>query len=735
MGATLASSVRLTDGMTPVLNAITNALDITINSFAALQNQSHNVIDTASIQSARAQLNIAGAEISKIEDGIEYSKQKQNGFNSSVKQGATFAQELKNQFMGILSVTALIAGAKKAIELSDSVTQTNARLQMPVDDGGSVSDLQNKIFASAQRSRADYMSVSDTVAKLGLRAGDVFKNNDETIQFAENLNKEYAIAGASQEEMASASLQLTQALGSGVLRGEEFNAVFEAAPNVMKTIADYMNVPIGQLRNMAAEGQITSDIVKNAMLSSTDTINQQFEQMPLTFSQIWTSFKNIALRAFDPVLQKLREFANNENFKNFSDGAAAVLGTVGNLIVWVLDGIGSIAGVIYDNWSIIAPILWGVLTPLLLYKGAMMAISICEGIVSGTKTALALVSFIHAAATGAEASATATETAAQWGLNAALLACPLTWIIVAIIAIIALVYAIVAIINKLAGTSVNATGVIAGAFSALGAFIGNIFLSVLQSGFAVVESLQNGWAAFANFFANILNDPVASIIYLVRDMADVVLNIIEHLARAIDTVFGSNLADAVSGWKDGLSSTADSLAQKYGNGNYQEVVQKLDINNELSKIGIDLETFRFNYTDSYNSGYDWGSNIGGDLSNILSGANIPEIGDQNNSLGDYSGGGINEVSDALEDIDGNGKSTADNTEKAANSLSSIDSNMSILKALAERAVISQFTNASVKVEMNNTNYINSDIDLDGFENRLVKTLKEYSAIGVEGVHK
>ena len=499
MGATLASSIRLTDGMTPVLKSITSALDITIHSFAELQNQTNNPIDTASIQAASEQLKIAGAEISRIEDDIARSKQQQDGLNNSVKQGSGFARDLKSQFMGILSITALIAGAKKAVELSDSVTQTNARLSMTVDDGGSVKELQDKIFASAQRSRADYLTVSDTVAKLGLRAGDIFKNNDETVQFAENLNKEFAISGASQEEMASASLQLTQALGSGVLRGEEFNAVFEAAPNIMQTVADYMNVPIGQLRNMSAEGQITSDIVKNAMLSATDSINQQFKQMPLTFSQVWTGFKNIALKAFDPIMLKLSEIANSEKFQAFSQSAGQALGTVGNIVSGVLDMISSIGGFIYDNWSMIGPVVWGILTPMLLYQGAIMAISIWEGVVAGTKLVLALASYAHAAATGTEASAAAAATAAQWGLNTALLACPITWIIVAIIALIAIIYAVVALINKLAGTSISATGVIAGAFSTVGAVIGNIFLAILQSGFAVVESLQNGWAAFANW--------------------------------------------------------------------------------------------------------------------------------------------------------------------------------------------------------------------------------------------
>ena len=212
--------------------------------------------------------------------------------------------------------------------------------------------------------------------------------------------------------MASASLQLTQALGSGVLRGEEFNAVFEAAPNIMQTVADYMNVPIGQLRNMSAEGQITSDIVKNAMLSATDSINQQFKQMPLTFSQVWTGFKNIALKAFDPIMLKLSEIANSEKFQAFSQSAGQALGTVGNIVSGVLDMISSIGGFIYDNWSMIGPVVWGILTPMLLYQGAIMAISIWEGVVAGTKLVLALASYAHAAATGTEASAAAAATAA-----------------------------------------------------------------------------------------------------------------------------------------------------------------------------------------------------------------------------------------------------------------------------------------------------------------------------------
>ena len=191
------------------------------------------------------------------------------------------------------------------------MTSTTARLNMIVDDGGSVEALEEKIMQSAQRSRASYLDTAQAISQMGLLAGDAFQTNDELIQFTETLNKQFVIAGANQAGASAATLQLTQALSSGVLRGEELNSVFEQAPNVIQSIADYLDVPIGSIREMASEGEITAEIVKNAMLSATQSVNEQFESMPMTWGQVWTQMQNIALTALQPVLNLISWTANN----------------------------------------------------------------------------------------------------------------------------------------------------------------------------------------------------------------------------------------------------------------------------------------------------------------------------------------------------------------------------------------------------------------------------------------
>lgn len=207
-----------------------------------------------------------------------------------------------------------------------------------MNDGLQTTDeLQSMIMKSANRSRAAYQTTADAVSKMGIMAKDAFSNNDELIKFTELINKQFTIAGTSAAGIDAAMLQLTQAMSSGVLRGEELNSVFEQAPTIIQTIADYLDVPIGKIRDMAADGQITSTIVKNAMLASADEINAKFEAMPMTFAQVWTIAKNIALEAFTPVIQ----------------------------------AIGSGAQWIYDNWSTIAPIFWGLASAALAYAVAL----------------------------------------------------------------------------------------------------------------------------------------------------------------------------------------------------------------------------------------------------------------------------------------------------------------------------------------------------------------------------
>lgn len=702
--ATIRTAIQITDGMSPAFRSMNNAMNIVLNSFESLQSASHNAVDTSSIQTAREELARAETSFNQVEQEIREANQQQQRFNDDIRNGQSAASGLHSKFVKIAAAVGMAFGTKKIIGLSDTIVQTTARLDMMNDGLQTTEQLQQMIFQSAQRSRAAYADTADIVAKLGQRAGDAFSSNRETIAFAENLNKMFVIAGASQQEMASASLQLTQALGSGVLRGEELNAVFESAPNIIQSIADYLDVPIGQIRNMASEGQITADIVKNAMLTATDEINEQFENMPMTFAQIWTQIKNEALMAFQPVLERMNEIGNGEQFSNLISNVINGIVIIATLAAELFDIITSIAGVIADNWSWLEPIVWGIVAAFVAYNGVALitnAILAIQGIQAK----------IAAASQMMQAGATFTATVAQHGLNAALYACPLTWIIILIIALIALFYAAVAAVNHFAGTSVSATGIIAGAFMVALAFIGNLFVGLWNLIVDVAASIWNVVATVAEFFANVFNDPIGSIVRLFAGMADAVLGILEGIASAIDAIFGSNLAGAVSGWRSVLDDAVTDLV-----GEAEIKVPRMDTE------GLKLD--RFEYGAAWDMGYTAGENFENniDISNILGGAS--------DSLEAF------EMGNALDGIYKGVDDTALNTASMKDSMDASEEELKYLRDLAEQEAINRFTTAEISVDMGGVvNQVNSEMDLDGVVTYLEETLYETMEIAAEGVHE
>ncbi|MFC4355304.1 tape measure protein [Chryseomicrobium palamuruense] len=491
--ATIRTQIELMDNMTSPLMHVTNAVNSTVNALEGMDRALNSSFDSSAFDSIRQDLNAANAQFDEMTNNIRQNERAQENLNKDIRAGSSAVDSLQNKVLALVATYATFHTLGNGLNLSDQLVQTTARLNMMNDGLQTTEELQKMIYASAERSRGSYLATADIVAKLGLRAGDAFDSNKETIAFAENLNKMFIIAGASQEEMSSASLQLTQALGSGVLRGEELNAVFESAPNVIQAIADYMDVPIGKIREMASDGEVSAEIVKNAMLSATDAINDQFEQMPLTFNQIWTGFKNQSLMAFQPVLQRMNEIANSEGFQNMISNLVNGMMILAGITMTLLDTISAVSGFIVGNWSIIEPLIMGIVTAMGIYAGYLIVIRTLEMISTGIKIASALASYAHAAATGVQASATAAATAAQYGLNTALLASPITWIIIAVIALIAVFYAVVAAINKFAGTSISATGLIFGAFAWLGTGILNILIFILNVGIMTAEMLTNGF--------------------------------------------------------------------------------------------------------------------------------------------------------------------------------------------------------------------------------------------------
>ena len=299
------------------------------------------------------------------EQAANASQKHEKAVSQTNRAGTSLLSTLRN-VAAVLGGTQLVG---MAVQFSDAMTSTTARIGMMNDGLQTTEQLQQMIFQSAQRSRASFLDTATIVSRLGQNAREAFSSNAETVRFAETLNKMFKLSGASQEEMSSASLQLTQALSSGVLRGEELNSVFEAAPNVIREIADYMGVPIGQIREMASEGQITADIVKNALISASEDIDKEFENLPRTFSDIWTEIQNDALQAFQPLFNRLSELANSNEMEDFLDTLEVAMEGVADAGVWLIDTLESGIDVAKD----FAPQIALVVGALAAYKAATRA--------------------------------------------------------------------------------------------------------------------------------------------------------------------------------------------------------------------------------------------------------------------------------------------------------------------------------------------------------------------------
>ena len=656
--AGISTTLNVTDRMSGPIFSIISAMDMMIDTMANVDIAASQGFDSESIDSTRRAIDLINTEMHETYDAIHQNAQAQQEFNHTVQKGSVAVDSMADKITGMVSAYIGIQSLGKLINLSDEYTQTAARLNMINDGLQDTVELQDKIFASAQNSRASYMDTADVVAKLALRAGDVWSSNEETIAFAETLNKAFVIAGASQEEMNSASLQLTQALGSGVLRGEELNAVFEAAPNIIQTIADYLDVDIGAIREMASEGKITASVVKSAMLSAAEDIDNQFTNMPMTWQQVWVGAMNELLYASQPILETINWMA--------------------------------------QNWSVLEPIILGV-------AGAIGIYAVALGVYKGINAATAISEAVRAAALMLQTGETFKATAAQTSFNAALLACPITWIVVAIIAIIAAIYAIIAAINKVTGSTYSATGFIMGCLFRAGADIANLFIGIVNFIIGCGVELYNLIAVFANFFANVFNDPVGAIVNLFAGLFDFILGVVQAAAKAIDTVLGTDMSGAVAGFRDMFNDKVSDMI-----GEQTVIMEKLDAE-DYQLQGIDTDK-------AFESGYNFGEGvedkIGGFFGRGMDGFGI-----------DY--GQFNDIPGGVEDIAKNTKDTVDIS----------DEELKYLHDLAERDVINRFTTAKIQVEMVNHNNVSSNMDLDGIVDYLVTEVDTAMEQAAEGVHE
>ena len=675
--ATIRSQMVLNDQVTGVLKNITRALDITLHSFEQMQDASANAVDVRLLNQARAGLGEVNLAVREMEENYRRAAQQEQQVTRNIRQSTQAEQQLNASIRGgndaldgmvgkaknLAATIGASVGLKKLIELSDQMTSTTARLNFIVDDGGSVKALEAKIMASAQRSRAAYLDTASAIASMGANAGAAFTSNDELIAFMEQVNKQFVIGGASAQRQAAAMLQLTQAMAAGALRGEELNSILENAPGIARAIEQYMGIAEGSIKSYAEKGAVSATVVKNALLSIADETNAKFNGMAMTWGQVWTQMGNIALKVTRPLLTAINWLAN--------------------------------------NLSVIGPILLGLGTAFLVFQVAAHWTQIAAVATAAYHAVVNLLSIGFGVLTGN----TAAASAAVFTFNSALLASPITWIIMLIAVVIGLLYGVVAIINKVTGSSISATGLICGAIAVAGAFIGNTVIGLLNA------LIQYIWAIFVAPFLGIVEwilnvcnggfnsfgDAVAN---LIGQIIGWFLNLGKVVTTIIDAIFGTN-------WTAGLESLQSSVTAWGKNENA--------ITLDKNAPTID---YRFEYGDAWAAGNDFGKGIDAKIGGMFN----------TGGLGDSSGFDLGDIAAYTGE-------TADNTGKTADALAVTEEQLEYLRDIAERDAINRFTTAEVKIDMTGmTNRIDGSADLDGVISQLTEGFTEALVTAAEGVH-
>lgn len=571
--AKIVETLTLNDGFSAVFASYLN-LGRQIAASMRTAAQTQDSFTAAAKESGEALAEMAGAgnraarsteenasAAKKMADSTSRAADHQKKMNKAMRDGSSAASGLVSKLKGLAAAYVGLQSVQKLIGLTDTWTQTTARLNRMNDGRQTTPEVQNMLFQAAQRSRGDYQDTADMAAKLGTLAPDAFDSTKEVVAFTEQINKQFALAGTSAQGAQAAMLQLTQAMSSGVLRGEELNSVLEQAPTIAKSIADYMGVNIGQMRELASEGKITADVVKAAVFSAAEETNAAFEAVPLTFGQAMTMVKNEGLNALRPVLEELNAFLNSDIGRDALNGFIAAMRMGGEMLLWLVRLVEQGAQFIAENWDTVSNLL----------------ISLAVGVA----TAMAI---------------SAAITAASW-LAA-------NWPLVLIAGTVALV---IYKAREMGATWEEIGGAVGGIVGSVAAFIYN-----------VVADLWNLFAVFAEFLANLFIDPLGAIARQFFDTFDWVLSIIQNVANALDALFGSNFSNAIAGFRNDVKNFASALVGenkiKIGRMEHMDYRQSWDRSSQMGRgVGRALDNFNisdymnktggtnFDYTDFANS--------------------------------------------------------------------------------------------------------------------------------------
>ena len=661
--ASIATQMTIRDGMTSKLQKITSALFGTNRALEATDALSDQVNPGANFDRAASSANRASKQV--------------DNFNNKQQQAQNEAKGVANEWSkvkGYIASAMAAVGVSKVIALADTMTTTTARIDLMNDGLQTTAELQDQIMASANRSRAAYQTTADAVSKMGIMAKDAFSGNAELIQFTELINKQFTIAGTSAAGVDAAMLQLTQAMSSGVLRGEELNSIFEQAPTIIQTIADYLGVPIGQIRAMAAEGQITSTIVKNAMLSSADEINAKFNSMPMTFAQVGNICKNILLDAFGPAIQ-----------------------TIGSGAQWI-----------YDNWSSIEPVVSGVAAAVGILVGAYVIYNAIQAITNTLQAISAARAALQAGMTMAQAAATTTATGAQVGLNAAMLANPMTWVILIIAALIG---AIIFLIQKVGGLK-NAWEICKAALLVAWAAIKVAFFAVYNWFANIIDKIKLCWQKCGVAIANFMGDMKVSVLTILQNMINGAIGIINDFISLLNKIPGVNIG-LIEQVTFATTAAAENEAAKQARAD------------ALNQYEADIKAAQAERDATYSAAKQELADATATLSETYANARA-EAAQANSDAGtsDWNVNGTNDVGN-VDSVGSVGSIEGD--------VNIADEDLKFMRDVAEMRYVQNFVTLTPTVAVDAQ--ISETVDVDEVVNRIEKKLEDEFTAAAEGVYE
>lgn len=703
-------------------NAELEQLRMQLNQAIQEQNSLNQAMQNMDVSAANDAYLRLSQTVGNTERYIRDNVDEQGRFNQEIASGTQQANELTNTIKRAVAAYVSIQSVGKALNISDELASTTARLNLMNDKLQSTEELTNMVYAAAQNSRGAFSDMAANVAKIGNLAGDAFSSSEQIVVFAEQLNKQMKLSGASTQEASAAMLQLTQSLAKGCLNGDELTSVMENGSAVTKTIAEYMGITQGELKDLAAEGQVTSDIIIAAMLGAADQTNAAFETLPMTWADVWQSMKNSALVAFRPVLQRINDLANSQAVQTFVNGAIEAMAVLANIVLNIFDLIGTVGGFIADNWSVISPIIYGVIGALAVYAAYL-------GIVKAIEIASAAASMIHSLAMSAKIAVmaavtgqTMAATAAQMGYNGALYACPVVWIIMLLIALIAIIFAVCNAIAKMTGIANSGFGVITGGVNVVIQFFKNLGLTVAN----IALGIGNAIAALASNMMTAFHNAICNVQSWFYNLLSTACSVIENIAAAL------NKLPFVSFDYSGISSAADDYAAKASEaaGNKEQYTSVSDAFNDGMST---FSTFQDGWaSDAFNAGAAWGDGIADKVSNfslsdLFGKTEVPDPASYADGFNDVIAN--SGIGDGVGSID-------DNTGKIKDSLEVSEEELKYLRDIAEQEAINRFTTAEINVDMSGMqNTVNSGDDIDGFMTKLTDSVNEAVDNMTEGVHE